>query len=156
MGHQLRADDSVAARHGRRRSGTLVLQVEWWNKSLQGSPGNTTPDNMTITLYDSFLVPKRTFLYKKWPVIKAICLYDTFANPQGCHIIPVAQYLILKFSFHDKKKYFLLFRIERFLQMTDSKETSVDGDDVNWQVAFPSTSAQYFHLLRRQMLRDFR
>jgi len=47
-------------------------------------------------------------------------------------------------------------RIERFLQMTDSKETSVDGDDVNWQVAFPSTSAQYFHLLRRQMLRDFR
>ena len=40
--------------------------------------------------------------------------------------------------------------------MTDSKETSVDGDDVNWHVVFPSTSAQYFHLLRRQMLRDFR
>ena len=48
------------------------------------------------------------------------------------------------------------FRIERFLQMTDSKETSVDGDDVNWHVVFPSTSAQYFHLIRRQMLRDFR
>ena len=40
--------------------------------------------------------------------------------------------------------------------MTDSKEASVDGDDVNWHVVFPSTSAQYFHLLRRQMLRDFR
>ena len=40
--------------------------------------------------------------------------------------------------------------------MTDSKETSVDGDDVNWHVVFPSTSAQYFHLIRRQMLRDFR
>ena len=40
--------------------------------------------------------------------------------------------------------------------MTDSKENSVDGDDVNWHVVFPSTSAQYFHLIRRQMLRDFR
>ena len=47
-------------------------------------------------------------------------------------------------------------RIERFLQMSDSKETSVDGDDVNWHIVFPSASAQYFHLLRRQMLRDFR
>jgi hypothetical protein len=33
--------------------------------------------------------------------------------------------------------------------MSDSKETGVDGDDVNWHVVFPSTSAQYFHLLRQ-------
>ena len=47
-------------------------------------------------------------------------------------------------------------RIERFLQMTDSKENGVDGDDVNWHVVNPSTAGQYFHLLRRQMIRNFR
>ncbi|XP_073445078.1 2-oxoadipate dehydrogenase complex component E1 isoform X3 [Dendrobates tinctorius] len=47
-------------------------------------------------------------------------------------------------------------RIERFLQMCDSKEEGVDGDTVNMCVAHPTTPAQYFHLLRRQMLRNFR
>lgn len=42
-------------------------------------------------------------------------------------------------------------RLERFLQMTDSSETKPDGEDVNFQVANPTTSAQYFHLLRRQV-----
>jgi len=47
-------------------------------------------------------------------------------------------------------------RLERFLQMTDSKEDGADGDDVNWFVVNPTTAAQYFHLLRRQMVRNFR
>lgn len=47
-------------------------------------------------------------------------------------------------------------RMERFLQLTDSKETSPDSDNVNLQVVNPSNPAQYFHVLRRQMLRDFR
>lgn len=47
-------------------------------------------------------------------------------------------------------------RMERFLQMTDSKETTPDGDDINMQVVNPTTPAQYFHLLRRQLIRDFR
>jgi len=47
-------------------------------------------------------------------------------------------------------------RIERFLQMTDSKETECDGDNVNWEVVNPTTAAQYFHLLRRQMVRNYR
>ena len=43
-------------------------------------------------------------------------------------------------------------RMERFLQMCDSKEADgVDGEDVNWNVVFPSTAAQYFHVLRRQV-----
>ena len=42
-------------------------------------------------------------------------------------------------------------RMERFLQLTDSKENKPDGEDVNLQVANPSTPAQYFHLLRRQV-----
>ncbi|KAJ8964680.1 hypothetical protein NQ314_004712 [Rhamnusium bicolor] len=41
-------------------------------------------------------------------------------------------------------------RLERFLQLTDSKENRVDADNVNMQVCQPSTPAQYFHLLRRQ------
>src|SRR5205085_563592 len=38
-------------------------------------------------------------------------------------------------------------RLERFLQ-----ESAED----NWQVVVPSTPAQYFHLLRRQAVRDLR
>ncbi|XP_055851943.1 probable 2-oxoglutarate dehydrogenase E1 component DHKTD1 homolog, mitochondrial isoform X2 [Episyrphus balteatus] len=47
-------------------------------------------------------------------------------------------------------------RIERFLQLTDSKETSPDGDDVNVHIVNPTTPAQYYHLLRRQIVRNFR
>lgn len=47
-------------------------------------------------------------------------------------------------------------RMERFLQLTDSKECSPEGDDVNLQVINPTTPAQYFHALRRQIVRDFR
>lgn len=47
-------------------------------------------------------------------------------------------------------------RMERFLQLTDSNETSPDSDNVNLQVVNPSSPAQYFHVLRRQMVRDFR
>ncbi|XP_078315936.1 2-oxoadipate dehydrogenase complex component E1-like isoform X2 [Crassostrea virginica] len=47
-------------------------------------------------------------------------------------------------------------RIERFLQMCDSSEVKVDGDNINMQVVNPTTPAQYFHLLRRQMIRNFR
>lgn len=46
-------------------------------------------------------------------------------------------------------------RLERFLQLTDSKENQIDSDDVNMQVCQPSTPAQYFHLLRRQVSQMF-
>lgn len=42
-------------------------------------------------------------------------------------------------------------RLERFLQLTDSKENGADGDDVNIHIANPTEPAQYFHLLRRQV-----
>lgn len=42
-------------------------------------------------------------------------------------------------------------KIERFLQLTNSREDKVDGDNVNMEVCQPSTPAQYFHLLRRQV-----
>ncbi|CAL8099803.1 unnamed protein product [Orchesella dallaii] len=48
-------------------------------------------------------------------------------------------------------------RLERFLQGTDSNEEGrVDGDYNNMQVVNPTTPAQYFHLLRRQLIRNFR
>lgn len=40
--------------------------------------------------------------------------------------------------------------------MSDSNEEGVDGDTVNMSVVNPTTPAQYFHLLRRQMIRNFR
>ncbi|KAG8576947.1 hypothetical protein GDO81_010025 [Engystomops pustulosus] len=47
-------------------------------------------------------------------------------------------------------------RIERFLQLCDATEEGVDGDTVNMFIVNPTTPAQYFHLLRRQMIRNFR
>lgn len=53
-------------------------------------------------------------------------------------------------------------RLERFLQMSSedvttpalSKEMRLHS--VNWEIVYPTTPAQYFHLLRRHMCRDFR
>nr|CAH0103087.1 unnamed protein product [Daphnia galeata] len=47
-------------------------------------------------------------------------------------------------------------RIERFLQLTDSREDVADCDDINMQVVNPTTPAQMFHLLRRQLIRPYR
>ncbi|CAH2261934.1 jg6996 [Pararge aegeria aegeria] len=47
-------------------------------------------------------------------------------------------------------------RIERFLQLTDSSETTPDSEAVCMHVVNPTTPAQYFHLLRRQMIRNYR
>lgn len=47
-------------------------------------------------------------------------------------------------------------RIERFLQLCDSKESAPDSDNVNVQIVNPTTPAQYFHVLRRQMIRNYR
>lgn len=41
--------------------------------------------------------------------------------------------------------------VERFLQLTDSSETNVDSENVNMFIVNPTTSSQYFHLLRRQV-----
>ena len=42
-------------------------------------------------------------------------------------------------------------RLERFLQLTDSQVDRSDGDAVNMHVVHPTTPAQYFHLVRRQV-----
>ncbi|PSN50780.1 putative 2-oxoglutarate dehydrogenase E1 component DHKTD1 [Blattella germanica] len=47
-------------------------------------------------------------------------------------------------------------RLERFLQLSDSNESKPDGDDVNVHIANPTTPAQYFHLLRKQVLQNYR
>ncbi|XP_068622692.1 probable 2-oxoadipate dehydrogenase complex component E1 homolog [Battus philenor] len=47
-------------------------------------------------------------------------------------------------------------RMERFLQLTDSSETTPDPEAVCMHVVNPTTPAQYFHLLRRQVVRNYR
>jgi 2-oxoglutarate dehydrogenase E1 component len=57
-------------------------------------------------------------------------------------------------------------RLERFLQMMDDdinhiynldeKDRVTQIQESNYQVCYPTTSANYFHLLRRQVKRDFR
>lgn len=47
--------------------------------------------------------------------------------------------------------------LERFLQMSSSSLSRVDTSATcNWSVCFPTLPAQYFHLLRRQVLRPYR
>ncbi|KIK77031.1 hypothetical protein PAXRUDRAFT_835129 [Paxillus rubicundulus Ve08.2h10] len=47
-------------------------------------------------------------------------------------------------------------RIERMLQLTNDPFTPQPNANVNMHVVFPTTPAQYFHLLRRQMKRNYR
>ncbi|KAK9497879.1 hypothetical protein O3M35_003789 [Rhynocoris fuscipes] len=47
-------------------------------------------------------------------------------------------------------------RIERFLQLSNSNESLPDSENVNLNIVNPTTPAQYFHLLRRQMIRNYR
>ncbi|KAF8641344.1 hypothetical protein AX16_010042 [Volvariella volvacea WC 439] len=47
-------------------------------------------------------------------------------------------------------------RIERMLQLTNDRYDPKDTNNVNMHVVFPTTAAQYFHLLRRQMKRNYR
>ena len=47
-------------------------------------------------------------------------------------------------------------RLERFLQMSSSKEDKIDSDDISFFIANPTTPANYFHLLRRQMVLPYR
>lgn len=47
--------------------------------------------------------------------------------------------------------------LERFLQMSSSSSDSIDTEaKVNWSICYPTQPSQYFHLLRRQVLRPFR
>ncbi|KAF8879401.1 dehydrogenase E1 and transketolase domain-containing protein 1 [Infundibulicybe gibba] len=47
-------------------------------------------------------------------------------------------------------------RLERMLQLTNDPFTNEGPANINMHVVFPTTPAQYFHLLRRQMKRNFR
>ncbi|KAF6757254.1 dehydrogenase E1 and transketolase domain-containing protein 1 [Ephemerocybe angulata] len=49
-------------------------------------------------------------------------------------------------------------RIERMLQLTNDRYEYQSGEkgNVNIHVVYPTTPAQYFHLLRRQMVRNYR
>ncbi|KAH8829834.1 dehydrogenase E1 and transketolase domain-containing protein 1 [Flagelloscypha sp. PMI_526] len=49
-------------------------------------------------------------------------------------------------------------RIERFLQLTDDRyePSGEEYSNPNMHVVYPTTPAQYYHLLRRQILRNFR
>ncbi|KIK54180.1 hypothetical protein GYMLUDRAFT_48977 [Collybiopsis luxurians FD-317 M1] len=47
-------------------------------------------------------------------------------------------------------------RLERFLQLTNDRYDGINPVNINMHVVFPTTPAQYFHLLRRQILRNYR
>lgn len=43
-------------------------------------------------------------------------------------------------------------RMERFLQLSNEEFEAKENKDINMSIVYPTTPAQYFHLLRRQVL----
>ncbi|XP_059615190.1 probable 2-oxoglutarate dehydrogenase E1 component DHKTD1 homolog, mitochondrial [Phlebotomus argentipes] len=84
-------------------------------------------------------------------------LFDTFiCSGETKWMISNGLVVLLPHGFDGAASEHSSCRLERFLQMTDSSESQPDGDDVNFQIINPTTPAQYFHALRRQIVRDFR
>ncbi|XP_068579619.1 2-oxoadipate dehydrogenase complex component E1 [Cebidichthys violaceus] len=84
-------------------------------------------------------------------------IFDTFlAGGEAKWLLQCGMVILLPHGYDGAGPEHSSCRMERFLQMCDSKEEGVDSDCVNMAVVNPTTSAQYFHLLRRQMIRNFR
>lgn len=85
-----------------------------------------------------------------------IILDTLVSSGEGKWLLPSSLTLLLPHGLDGAGPEHSSARLERFLQMSNSSETQVDSDNVNWSVTFPSTPGQYFHLLRRQMMRPYR
>ncbi|KAJ8384333.1 hypothetical protein AAFF_G00205860 [Aldrovandia affinis] len=84
-------------------------------------------------------------------------IFDTFiSGGEAKWLLQSAMVILLPHGYDGAGPEHSSCRIERFLQMCDSREEGVDGDTVNMGVVNPTTPAQYFHLLRRQMIRNVR
>ncbi|KAL2093545.1 hypothetical protein ACEWY4_010857 [Coilia grayii] len=84
-------------------------------------------------------------------------IFDTFiSGGEAKWLLQSAMVILLPHGYDGAGPEHSSCRIERFLQLCDSKVEGVDGDTVNMSVVHPTTPAQYFHLLRRQMIRNFR
>lgn len=84
-------------------------------------------------------------------------IFDTFiAGGEAKWLLQCGMVILLPHGYDGAGPEHSSCRMERFLQMCDSNEEGVDTDSVNMAVVNPTTSAQYFHLLRRQMIRNFR
>ncbi|XP_078275593.1 2-oxoadipate dehydrogenase complex component E1 [Rhinoraja longicauda] len=84
-------------------------------------------------------------------------MFDTFiCGGEAKWLLQSAMVILLPHGYDGAGPEHSSCRLERFLQMCDSEEAGVDGDNVNMFIVHPTTPSQYFHLLRRQMVRNFR
>ncbi|GIY89366.1 probable 2-oxoglutarate dehydrogenase E1 component DHKTD1, mitochondrial [Caerostris extrusa] len=80
-------------------------------------------------------------------------VFDTFiASGETKWLLPSNIVILLPHGYDGAGPEHSSCRAERFLQMCDSNENKIDSDDVNWHIANPTTPAQYFHLLRQQVI----
>ncbi|KAI3381566.1 hypothetical protein SNEBB_008726 [Seison nebaliae] len=87
----------------------------------------------------------------------AQAVIDTFiASAYSKWLLQSALVLLLPHGYEGMGPEHTSCRIERFLQLTNSQQTKIDDDTINIQISNPSTPSQYFHLLRRQIERNFR
>lgn len=84
--------------------------------------------------------------------------FDTFLS--GSHEKwqrPTAMTVILPHGYDGAGPEHSSSRIERFLQMSSEGFLSPSEQEIpNWRIAYPTTPANMFHLLRRQLVSDFR
>ncbi|GFS86859.1 probable 2-oxoglutarate dehydrogenase E1 component DHKTD1, mitochondrial [Nephila pilipes] len=80
-------------------------------------------------------------------------VFDTFiSSGETKWLLPSNLIILLPHGYDGAGPEHSSCRLERFLQMCDSSENKIDTDDVNWHIANPTTPAQYFHLLRNQVV----
>ena len=92
--------------------------------------------------YWSILVPVGPYRF---------CLYPLSLPPSAKWLLQSGLVLLLPHGLDGTGPEHSSCRPERFLQLTDSREAGPDGDCVNMHVVHPTTPAQYFHLLRKQV-----
>ena len=79
-------------------------------------------------------------------------IIDTFvASGESKWLLQSGLVLLLPHGFDGAGPDHSSAHVERFLQLCDSSESGGDGDHGNLQVVHPTTPAQYYHLLRRQV-----
>ncbi|KAG1667324.1 putative 2-oxoglutarate dehydrogenase E1 component DHKTD1, mitochondrial [Nymphon striatum] len=72
------------------------------------------------------------------------------------YVIIFSIYTAEKMDAGDQEHFSAITIVSKDMALCDSKENVIDGDDVNIEITHPTTPAQYFHLLRRQMIRNYR
>ena len=81
----------------------------------------------------------------------SVCCHPKILLPWQHDVTTYPLYFVTIYHRFCGFKLTVVYTFVLFSKLTDSKEDEVDGDNVNMYIANPTTPAQYFHLLRKQV-----